>query len=404
MAASARVVIVGGGVTGLSTAYHLAQRSGVEVVLLEKGPVGDGSSTRAGGICTSQLWAQVPIQVRVIALRRFKELSEELPDYTYHDVGCLNLFDPEELELRLEMKKLWDQYGVANELLDADEMRRRWPALVIEDDIHGFLDERGGYSEPDEYVPALAAGCRRRGVDIREFTAISEPVIESGRCTGVRTASGVVEADRVLSATHAWSDTVLAQAGYQMPCKLFVHQRFVTSPMPRPVALPAVNHHPGGCYFRPADGNRMLLGIGSPDRMERPALAADERMAGLTIDEEHFARERERHLRHVDLGGPISFEITKIGITAHSVDGEPIMGPVPSVEGLFVAGCLHSGGFAYNPGAGYVLAEMLADETPSVDMSYYAADRFDPAEVQEFMATKIREGEQSHIRGRSKRH
>ena len=184
MAASARVVIVGGGVTGLSTAYHLAQRSGVEVVLLEKGPVGDGSSTRAGGICTSQLWAQVPIQVRVIALRRFKELSEELPDYTYHDVGCLNLFDPEELELRLEMKKLWDQYGVANELLDADEMRRRWPALVIEDDIHGFLDERGGYSEPDEYVQALAAGCRRRGVDIREFTAISEPAIESGRCTG----------------------------------------------------------------------------------------------------------------------------------------------------------------------------------------------------------------------------
>ena len=84
------VVIVGGGVTGLSTAYHLALRDFGRIVVLDKGPVGDGSSMRAAGIITGLMWSETGVLARKIALDRFQQLSNELPGYQFQNVGCLN--------------------------------------------------------------------------------------------------------------------------------------------------------------------------------------------------------------------------------------------------------------------------------------------------------------------------
>src|SRR5215471_3294018 len=89
------VIIIGGGVIGLSAAYHLARRRCGPIVLIEKGPVGDGSSSRAAGIITGLLWSETGVRVRKLSLTRFRELSDELDGYTFQAVGCLNLFDPE---------------------------------------------------------------------------------------------------------------------------------------------------------------------------------------------------------------------------------------------------------------------------------------------------------------------
>src|ERR671928_1271159 len=91
---SATAVIVGGGVIGLSTAYHLARKRFGRIVVLEKGPVGDGSSSRAAGIITGLLWSETGVLARKLSLARFRELSEELDGYRFKAVGCLNLFDP----------------------------------------------------------------------------------------------------------------------------------------------------------------------------------------------------------------------------------------------------------------------------------------------------------------------
>jgi glycine/D-amino acid oxidase-like deaminating enzyme len=400
--AASRILIVGGGVTGLSTAYHLAQRGQAEIVLLEKGPVGDGSSTRAGGIVTGHLSASVPIQVRKISLRRFKELADELPDYTYHDVGCLNIYGERDRPARDAMRPLLDQHAAPYEYLDAAEMRRRWPALVVDDTAMANFDPLGGYSEPDEYVPALAAGCRRLGVDIREFTPVSGFRLSSGRCAGVETPAGTVEADLTLCASHAWTTQLLAGAGWTVPAKYYVHQRFVTSPMAQLVLLPAVNNHLSDGYYRPADGNRLLVGVSTDDRLEHPAPAAGERLAGLSIDTVALHGRRDAQLDNVDLGEPISWETTKIGLIAFSADSEPIMGGVPGIDSLYVAGCFHSGGFAYNPGVGYVLSELLLDGKASVDMSYYAPDRFAAADVEAYLRQPMSEGQVAAVR--NKRH
>ena len=86
-------VIIGGGVIGLSTAYHLARRKFGKVILFDKGPVGDGSSSRAAAIITGLLWSETGVMARKRSLELYRELSRELDGYRFHDVGALNLFD-----------------------------------------------------------------------------------------------------------------------------------------------------------------------------------------------------------------------------------------------------------------------------------------------------------------------
>src|SRR4051812_28178048 len=126
--ATSTVVIVGGGVIGLSAAYHLARRGDVRVVLLEKDTVGAGSSLRAAGITTGLLWSETGVRARRLGIEWFQRLSEELDGYTYHDEhGCLNLFTPTTWPTRGELLGLYDRLGVAYEVLSGVDIHRRWP-------------------------------------------------------------------------------------------------------------------------------------------------------------------------------------------------------------------------------------------------------------------------------------
>lgn len=122
------LIIVGGGVIGLSAAYHLA-RAGSGVILLEKGRVGAGSSSRAGGIITGHLWDRTGILARQISLGLYRELSAELGAYGYsfQAVGCLNLFSPGEWQGRERLLPLYDDCGMPYEILKAAQIRQRWP-------------------------------------------------------------------------------------------------------------------------------------------------------------------------------------------------------------------------------------------------------------------------------------
>ena len=205
-----RFIVIGGGAIGLNTAYQLARRQAGSVILLEKGQVGDGSSSRAGGIITGLLWSETGVLARLISLRLYQELTADLEQYGYRfqNVGCLNLFDPSSWPQREELLPLYDRLDFAYEIFDAAGMRRRWPDLTPESDQIGLHDALGGYSEPHEFVPALARRCRDSGVEIRENARVNGLQIENGRVVGVQTALGVLEADVVICTVHAWTRSV----------------------------------------------------------------------------------------------------------------------------------------------------------------------------------------------------
>ena len=388
--ASADVIVVGGGVIGLSAAYHLARRRVGRVVLLEKGPVGDGSSSRAAGIITGLLWSEPGVRARKISLARFRELSEELDGYQFQATGCLNLFDRPSWPERAALLPLYDRLGAPYEILDAGEMRRRWPELHPRDEWIGLLDPLGGYSEPDEYIPALARACRELGVEIRERAQVTDFVLRGGRVAGVRAAGETIEAGAVICTVYSWTNALLARVDMRLPVKAFVHQRYVTAPLAAPPAVPAVNANPLGGYLRPAGGGRMLVGVETADRMEYHVDSIDFSMSAVTAPS---AALKQRIMADFPPYAPAlagaSWEDERVGLLTFSADGEPILGPVAWLPGLFLGLAFHSGGFAYNPAAGQLLAECVADGRASVDVGAFSPDRFDPAETEQHLATNL---------------
>jgi sarcosine oxidase, subunit beta len=386
---SSTAVIVGGGVIGMSTAYHLARKGFGRIIVLEKGPVGDGSSSRAAGIITGLLWSETGVLARKISLARFRELSDELESYQFQAVGCLNLFDPAGWAARAELLPLYERLGAPFEIIYPDEMRRRWPGLHPRDEWSGLLDPLGGYSEPDEYIPALARKCRALGVEIREHQQVTDFIQRGGRVAGVKTAEADIEADAVVCTVYSWTNALIGRLGRQLPVKAFVHQRYVTRPLPAPPAIPAVNANPLGGYIRPASGGRILVGVETPARTEYRVASVDFHMSTVSAEPMLKAQALIDFAPYAPALADASWEFERVGLLTFSMDGEPILGPVAQLPGFYTALAFHSGGFAYNPAAGLLLAEFVADRRTSIDVSAFSPDRFDPAAVEEYMATTV---------------
>lgn len=392
-ATAKRIVIVGGGVIGLSAAYHLAKLGEANVVLLEKQAVGDGSSSRAGGIITGHLWTETGVEARKISLRLYRELSEELNayGYQYQAVGCLNLFSPTDWPERSALLPLYETCDVPYEIIDAREIRYRWPELAPEDDAIGLYDPLGGYSEPDEYVPALAQRCRDLGVDIREGRTVTGFQKEGDRVTGVSAGGELIAADLVICTLHSWTNRLLAEIGKQMPIKSFVHQRYLTEQLPQAARLPAVNANPYEAYLRPASGNRVLVGGETADRPELGTPSLDYRMGQLSAPSGFSAGLRDKVKPLLPLLERHAFVNEKVGLISFTMDGEPILGPVSELPGLLVGASFHSGGFGYNPVAGLLLAELATQGKTELDIAAFSPARFDTVATNGYLEMSLQQ-------------
>jgi sarcosine oxidase, subunit beta len=386
---SASAIIIGGGVIGLSTAYHLARKGFGKITLVERGPVGDGSSSRAAGIITGLLWSETGVLARKRSLQLYRELSEDLPGYRFQAVGCLNLFDPPSWPERLALLPLYDRLGAPYEILSAAEIHARWPELTPTEDLIGLFDPLGGYSEPDEYIPALARRVRDLGVEILEGQQVGAMVQAGGRVVGVQLGDRTLKADAIICTVHAWLLPLLASLGWQLPVKTFVHQRYVTHPLPQAVQIPAVNANPHGGYLRPATGQRVLAGAETAERAEHRVESLDFHMRELSVAPDVPSALTASLTPLLPRLAQTTWESERVGLIAFSLDGEPILGPVEPFPGLYVGCGFHSGGFAYNPVAGELLAESVIDGKPRIDLTSFSPNRFDPATVQAHLATTV---------------
>jgi glycine/D-amino acid oxidase-like deaminating enzyme len=355
--------------------------------------VGDGASSRAAGIITGLLWSETGVLARKRSLALYRELSEDLTGYRFQDVGCLNLFDPPSWPERQALLPLYDQLGAPYEILSAGEIHNRWPALTPEAAVIGLYDPLGGYSEPDEYVPALALRCCDLGVEIFEHQRVGGFVEHNGRVVGVQTGDRVIEGDAVICTVHAWLPPVFALVNAQLPVKTFVHQRYVTTPFPAPVAIPAINANPQGGYLRPATGKRVLAGAETAWREEYRVSSLDFHMSTLSAPPQVKDGLAAAMTPLLPCLAQSAWASEKVGLIAFSMDGEPVLGPVDGLPGLFVGCGFHSGGFAYNPVAGELLAEFVADRRTSIDVRAFSPNRFAADSAEEYLAATVAQAE-----------
>jgi sarcosine oxidase, subunit beta len=218
---------------------------------------------------------------------------------------------------------------------------------------------------------------------------VTDFVLRGGRVAGVRTAEATIEADAVVCTVYSWTNALLERIGMRLPVKAFVHQRYVTAPLPAPLGIPAVNANPLGGYIRPASGGRLLVGVETADRSEFRVPSVDFHMSAVTAAPELREQARADFTPYAPALAEAPWEYDRVGLLTFSIDGEPILGPVGAISGFYTALAFHSGGFAYNPAAGQLLAEIVADGRASVDVRAFSPDRFDPAETDAYLAETI---------------
>lgn len=386
------VVIIGAGVTGLSTAFHLVEKGVESVTVIDKGTVGSGSSLQSGGIITMLMATMTEVRARAIALDIFERFSRILDGYRFHQVGCLNLFTEEVFSQNAHLREMWRRNGGRFDILRGTEISERFPDLEAADTDYGILDHRSGFSEPHHYIAALKAKLEGIGVDIRENEPVIGFEVRDDRIREVTTDNRTIFADAVVCAVNAWTNHLLSLVGFRIPYKNFVHERFVTKPFQSPPRLPAVNDHILNGYLRPTDDNRLLVGASIDDaayEMRGPNFDVSElepHPDALPFIEENLAK------RTALLEGA-EWDYHTVGLISLAHDVKPVIGPVPGIKGLYIGAHFHSGGFAYNPVSGLLLAQHVMDGDTSIDTQMYSPARFGNIDTKTFLSSPIMHSE-----------
>ncbi len=367
---SAAVAIIGGGIMGASTAYHLARRGCTDVVILERDFLAQASTGLSAGGIRQQFSHPANIRLSQEAVRLYERFEDEFGvDINFRQVGYLFLAQSEatwqEFLANVEIQRA---HNVPVEVLTPDEIKYRWPYVVVDDLRGGTFGPKDGYADPYSVAMAFAAAARRMGVRIEEQTGVTGLLVEGGRVEGVATTRGPVSAPVVVNVAGAWGAQVAKMAGLDLPVVPYRRQVFITKafdPIPKPV--PMILDIEPAFYFR-GEGPGILMGMS--DQQEPPSFNTN-------VDYHFLERVIEMAVRRA----PILEEAEILrgwgGLYDITPDDNPIIGPLPGVEGLYCAIGFSGHGFQQGPTVGRVLAELILDGRTDFDLSPFAHDRFD---------------------------
>ncbi len=369
MKQSADLVIIGAGVIGSSVAFQLAKRGFTNVLMLDAGEFGMGTSSKgAGGIHT-----QFDLEEDVIFSREslpfFRNLKQEVgDDCDFRQVGNLTLILREERIPAYErMAAQGRRLGVNWTIITPEEAAKLVSGMNIEGIVAASWTPNDGTGSLPRVTRALRERAVEAGVEAIEHVAVTGFVFEGDHLAGLETAQGRVETPRALIATGPWSREVGKRAG--VPLNVTPNRRhiFLTDPVADPPKdTPFTFEDETGFYIR-KDGERMLACPGDMTPAEDYSLTIDRTFEDVTRT--YLAR------RYPKLAN-LPFTSARAGLREMTPDAHTIMGEIPGKRGLFVA-CGFSGhGFVHAPAAGEAMADLITTGRSRFDLSPYRFDRF----------------------------
>ena len=361
---TADVVIIGGGIVGVATAFALAE-AGTAAVVLERGTVGGGATGRAAGIIMLQAGSEADVRLQIESVAVHERLRDVVgTDLRAH--GSLLLWASEDGETMRRRVAMHAAMGVRVELLDAEEIRGRFPYLAADDVAAATFSGADPWATPLAAVRRIADAARARGAIICEGCEVTGVDVSGGRVHCVFTAHGAVSTPVVVNAAGAWARPVGALAGVRVPVAARKRQVFVLDPGGAvPPDMPFVEEEGRDfyCMLRP-EGLIMVCGQPAGETYDTTV------EWGYLDDALQPALRRLPQLKHAPVTGAWA------GIRPVAADGAPVLGPVPDIEGYIVASGLGGQGFARGPLVGRLMAELITTGRPSLDLSAYRPDRF----------------------------
>jgi sarcosine oxidase subunit beta len=384
MEKTADVVIIGGGIVGLSIAYYLALKKAGRVVLYEKGQLGEGSTSRCVGGIRTQFSTEINIRFSLESLKTFEEFKEEFgvaPEF--RRIGYLFLATTErETETFKENIKLQKKFGVPVEYLSSEEIGSRWSYLRVDDVLGGTFCAWDGYAGPNEILSGFASGAKRAGVRIHEGMEVTGISTEKGRIRSIKTTDGEVSTSVVVNAGGPYAASIGEMIGVKIPVKPLRRQIFITAPFhltDHPIPLTIDFHR--GWYFRQEGDGYLLSG---PLDAEPSFNLNTEYEAMVEASENAVYRVPSLEKARIARGWAGLYEI--------SPDHHAILGGVPGVEGFVVANGFSGHGFQHSPAVGKVISELIVDgKALTIDISSLSIERFEKGELMSESMTAFKE-------------
>ncbi len=368
-----QVLVIGGGIIGCSVAYHLTRRGITDVTILEQGTLTCGTTWHAAGL-VSQLKASHSLtRLATYSARLFEELEDETGQATgYRSPGSISVAaDEERWEEILRGASMATTCGVETEVIDLDRARELFPLLNTDDLVGALYIPRDGQTSPVDTTMALAKGARQRGARIVEGVAVEKLVADGERVLGVETERGHVEAETVVLATGIWTRQLAATVGVNVPLQACEHFYVVTEPLAGvPRDMPTLRDPGGYTYFKEETG-KIMAGFFEPRgkvwRLD--GIPRNFSFGTLPEDWDHVGPVFERAAHRVPALAECGLQLFFNGPEAFTPDGVYYLGEAPEVDGVFVAAGFNSVGIQSAGGAGWVLADWIADRHPPMDLS-----------------------------------
>ncbi len=376
MALTASIVVIGGGATGASIAFHLAKRGARDVVVVEKQFVAAGATGKSSA-CIRQHYS-TPETCRMVlkSLRFFEQFAELTGGRTASFVRTGYLLGVDD-RMRKPMEAsvaLQQAVGINTRLVSPQEMSELEPRLQTDDLMAGCYEPDSGYADPSMTTQGFAGAARDAGVRIMEQTEVLGLLTHGDRLIGVKTTKGEIDAPIVVNAAGIWGDRIGRMAGLEIPMTVCRHKiNFVAWPEDAVRPHPLVYDFVTNIYTRPETGGLILVGLLDSDELHDRA-DPDGYQEGVSFDETLDALSRIAHRFPILERGTVAkgyagcFDVTP--------DWHPILdkaGP----EGFYIAVGFSGHGFKLSPAVGEMMAELILEgPRPGSDVGSFRLSRF----------------------------
>jgi 4-methylaminobutanoate oxidase (formaldehyde-forming) len=365
-------VIVGGGIVGCSTAYHLARMGWKDVLLLEQAKLTSGSTWHAAGL-VGQLRTNANVtQLLKYSVELYARLEAETGQATGWKMnGGLRLACNEERWTEVKRQATTaHSFGLEMDLLSPKETHDLWPLMEVSDLVGAAFLPTDGQANPSDIAQALAKGARWGGVTIVEDCPVTAVRVKDGRVAGVETPLGAVEAEIVVNCAGQWARDVGRLAGVNVPLVSVMHQYLLTEPIAGVSAtLPTVRDPDRLVYFKEEVGGLVMGGYErNPIPWAEEGIPEGFHFSLLDNDTDHFEPLMEQALARVPALAEAGIKQMINGPESFTPDGNFILGEAPELRNFFVGAGFNAYGIAAGGGAGKALAEWIAEGEPPMDL------------------------------------
>ncbi|KQU64211.1 FAD-dependent oxidoreductase [Aminobacter sp. DSM 101952] len=376
----AQIVVIGGGIIGCSTAYHLARDHKADVILLEQGKLTSGSTWHAAGL-VGQLRSSASItRVLKYSVELYKGLEAETGLATgWKMTGCLRLATNQ--DRWTEYKRLATtakSFGMDMQLVSPDEVKRMWPLMDTSDLVGASWLPTDGQASPSDITQSLAKGARMHGAKLFENVQVAGFEMKDGRIVKVRTDQGDISCDKVVNCAGQWARQVGAMAGINVPLQPVKHQYIITEKLPGLATdAPTLRDPDRRTYFKEEVGGLVMGGYEpNPQGWTTGDVPNDWEFRLFDDDYNHFEQHMVQAIERVPGLADVGVKQMINGPESFTPDGNFILGAAPECSNMFVGAGFNAFGIASGGGAGWVLAQWVVDGEAPLDLWVVDIRRF----------------------------